>query len=127
MQFFFSEAALIFAFLMFILKTFQVNPEDLFRQAFGGNFDFESIFGADPSGKGQPSQNQTRTRVKLAFNVDISYLSDRYLSVYHLKYFKLNTIEWQFCNLPALLSVNMSKRCLDREPRQVLKPSRKVF
>ena len=42
---------------------FQVNPEDLFRQAFGGNFDFESIFGSDPGDQSKQSQNQTRTRV----------------------------------------------------------------
>jgi len=47
----------------------KVNPEDLFRQAFGGNFDFESIFGADPGGKAQ-SQNQTRTR----YQMNISFL-----------------------------------------------------
>ena len=50
-------------FLNGYLTSIQVNPEDLFRQAFGGNFDFESIFGADPSGQGQQAQNQTRTRV----------------------------------------------------------------
>jgi len=47
----------------------KVNPEDLFRQAFGGNFDFESIFGSDPSGKGQ-AQAQTRTR----YQMNISFL-----------------------------------------------------
>ncbi|XP_063684699.1 chaperone protein DnaJ-like isoform X2 [Bolinopsis microptera] len=51
-------------------KDFWVNPEDLFRQAFGGNFDFESIFGADPSGQGQQAQNQTRTR----YQMNISFL-----------------------------------------------------
>jgi len=48
----------------------KVNPEDLFRQAFGGNFDFESIFGADPSGQGQQAQNQTITR----YQMNISFL-----------------------------------------------------
>ncbi|KAL5268271.1 hypothetical protein ACHWQZ_G002216 [Mnemiopsis leidyi] len=43
----------------------KVNPEDLFRQAFGGNFDFESIFGSDPGGQSKQSQNQTRTRYQM--------------------------------------------------------------
>ena len=55
--------AIFLYFLNGYLTFIQVNPEDLFRQAFGGNFDFESIFGADPSGQGQQTQNQTRTRV----------------------------------------------------------------
>ena len=39
-----------------------MNPEDLFRQAFGGKFDFESIFGSDAGGS-QNTANQTRSRV----------------------------------------------------------------
>ncbi|KAL5268272.1 hypothetical protein ACHWQZ_G002216 [Mnemiopsis leidyi] len=46
-------------------NDFWVNPEDLFRQAFGGNFDFESIFGSDPGGQSKQSQNQTRTRYQM--------------------------------------------------------------
>ena len=56
-----------------LTQIFQVNPEDLFRQAFGGNFDFESIFGSDASGQAKQAQNQTRTRVSFVFSISDVY------------------------------------------------------
>jgi len=45
----------------------KVNPEDLFRQAFGGKFDFESIFGSDAGGS-QNTANQTRSRYQMTIS-----------------------------------------------------------
>lgn len=48
----------------------KVNPEDLFKQAFGSNFDFESIFGSDFGGNQRQSQEQIRTR----FQMNLTFL-----------------------------------------------------